>query len=35
MGGYGGGRIIDLNRAAARELDMISGGTSMVSVVRQ
>ena len=29
------GRIIDLSRAAARELDMIGAGTAMVSVVRQ
>jgi rare lipoprotein A len=29
------GRIIDLSRAAARELDMINAGTAMVSVVRQ
>jgi rare lipoprotein A len=34
-GPYGRGRIIDLSRAAARELDMISAGTAMVSVVRQ
>ena len=29
------GRIIDVSRAAARELDMIELGTTMVSVVRQ
>jgi rare lipoprotein A len=29
------GRIIDVSRAAARELDMIEAGTIMVSVVRQ
>jgi rare lipoprotein A len=29
------GRIIDLSRAAARELDMIDSGTTMVSVVPQ
>jgi rare lipoprotein A len=29
------GRIIDVSRAAARELDMIEIGTTMVSVVRQ
>lgn len=34
-GPYGRGRIIDLSRAAARELDMISAGTALVSVVRQ
>jgi rare lipoprotein A len=34
-GPYGRGRIIDVSRAAARELDMISSGTTMVSVVRQ
>jgi len=34
-GPYGRGRIIDLSRAAARELDMINGGTAMVSVVQQ
>jgi rare lipoprotein A len=34
-GPYGRGRIIDLSRAAARELDMIDSGTAMVSVVRQ
>jgi rare lipoprotein A len=28
-------RIIDLSRAAARELDMINAGTAMVSVVQQ
>ena len=34
-GPYGRGRIIDLSRAAARELDMMSAGTAMVSVERQ
>jgi len=34
-GPYGRGHIIDLSRAAARELDMIDGGTTMVSLVRQ
>ena len=34
-GPYGRGRIIDLSRAAARDLDMIDSGTAMVSVVRQ
>jgi rare lipoprotein A len=34
-GPYGRGRIIDVSRAAARELGMISAGTAMVSVVRQ
>jgi rare lipoprotein A len=34
-GPYGRGRIIDVSRAAARELDMIDAGTTMVSVVRQ
>jgi rare lipoprotein A len=34
-GPYGRGRIIDLSRSAARELDMISVGTTRVSVVRQ
>ena len=34
-GPYGRGRIIDVSRAAARELDMIDSGTAMVSVVRQ
>jgi rare lipoprotein A len=34
-GRYGRGRIIDLSRAAARELDMISAGTAMVSIERQ
>ena len=29
------GRIIDVSRAAARELDMINSGTTLVSVVRQ
>ena len=32
---YGRGRIIDLSRAAARELDMIRVGTTRVNVVRQ
>jgi rare lipoprotein A len=34
-GPYSRGRIIDLSRAAARELDMISAGTAMVSVEPQ
>jgi rare lipoprotein A len=34
-GPYRRGRIIDVSRAAARELDMIGSGTIMVSVVRQ
>ena len=34
-GPYGRGRIIDLSRAAARELDMIDSGTATVSVERQ
>jgi rare lipoprotein A len=34
-GRYGRGRIIDVSRAAARELDMIDSGTAMVSVARQ
>jgi rare lipoprotein A len=34
-GPYGRGRIIDVSRAAARELDIIKVGTTMVSVVRQ
>jgi rare lipoprotein A len=34
-GPYGRGRIIDVSPAAARELDMIDCGTTMVSVVRQ
>jgi rare lipoprotein A len=34
-GPYGRGRIIDLSRAAARELDMISAGTAMVSIERE
>jgi rare lipoprotein A len=29
------GRIIDVSRAAARELDMIDSGIAAVSVVRQ
>jgi rare lipoprotein A len=34
-GPYGRGRIIDISRAAAVELDMIGSGTAMVSVERQ
>jgi rare lipoprotein A len=34
-GPYGRGRIIDVSRAAAIELDMIDRGTIMVSVARQ
>jgi rare lipoprotein A len=34
-GPYRRGRIIDVNRAAARELDMIDSGTAMVSLERQ
>jgi rare lipoprotein A len=34
-GPYGRGRIIDVSRAAARELDMIDSGTAKVSIVRQ
>ena len=34
-GPYSRGRIIDLSRAAAVELDMIGSGTAIVSVVRQ
>jgi rare lipoprotein A len=34
-GPYGRGRIIDVSRAAARELDMIDTGTAIVSIVRQ
>jgi rare lipoprotein A len=34
-GPYGRGRIIDLSRAAAVELDMISSGTAMVSIEPQ
>ena len=34
-GPYGRGRIIDVSRAAARELDMIDAGTTLVSVERQ
>ena len=34
-GPFNRGRIIDLSRAAARELGMISAGTTMVSVERQ
>jgi rare lipoprotein A len=34
-GPYGRGRIIDVSRAAARQLDIIEVGTTMVSVVRQ
>jgi hypothetical protein len=32
---HGRGRIIDLSRAAARELDMISAGTAILSIERQ
>jgi rare lipoprotein A len=32
---YGRGRVIDVSRAAARELDMISAGTTMVTIERQ
>jgi rare lipoprotein A len=34
-GPYGHGRIIDVSRAAAVELDMISAGTVMVSIERR
>ncbi len=34
-GPYGRGRVIDVSRAAARELDMIGSGTARVSIVRQ
>jgi rare lipoprotein A len=34
-GPYGRGRIIDVSRAAALELDMIASGTARVSVERQ
>jgi rare lipoprotein A len=34
-GPFGGGRIIDLSRAAAVELDMIGAGTAMVGIERQ
>lgn len=34
-GPYGRGRIIDVSRAAARQLDMIGAGTAMVRVERQ
>jgi rare lipoprotein A len=34
-GPYGRGRIIDVSRAAARELDMIERGTALVSVELQ
>lgn len=34
-GPYGRGRIIDVSRAAARELGMIAAGITLVSVVRQ
>jgi rare lipoprotein A len=34
-GPYGRGRIIDVSRAAARQLDMIDAGTTMVSLVAQ
>ena len=34
-GPYGRGRIIDVSRAAARQLDMIDSGTATVTVERQ
>jgi rare lipoprotein A len=34
-GPFGRGRIIDVSRAAARQLDMIDRGTIMVSIERQ
>jgi rare lipoprotein A len=34
-GPYGRGRVIDVSRAAARELNMIGSGTARVSIVRQ
>lgn len=34
-GPYGRGRIIDVSRGAARELDMIESGTAKVNVERQ
>jgi rare lipoprotein A len=34
-GPYRRGRIIDVSRAAARELDMIGSGTTLVSIERQ
>ena len=34
-GPFDHGRIIDVSRAAARELDMIDSGTATVSVMRQ
>lgn len=34
-GPFSHGRIIDVSRAAARELDMINSGTTLVSVVRK
>jgi rare lipoprotein A len=34
-GPYGRGRIIDVSRDAARELDMIGSGTTKVSIMRQ
>ncbi len=34
-GPYGRGRIIDVSRAAARELDMIDSGITLVSIERQ
>ena len=34
-GPFNRGRIIDLSREAARELDMISAGTALVSIERQ
>jgi rare lipoprotein A len=35
QGPYRRGCIIDMSRAAARELDMIDSGTTTVSAVRQ
>jgi rare lipoprotein A len=34
-GPFNRGRIIDVSRAAARELEMIESGTTVVSVERQ
>jgi len=34
-GPFNRGRVIDLSRAAAREIDMIAAGTAMVSIERQ
>ena len=34
-GPYGRGRVIDLSRAAAVELDMIGSGTASISIERQ